>query len=294
MRARVPISVLIAAFATAPARAERRTVTGPAAEPDPLAQARKVTGRERPHFVAFTFDDGPSHRTTPAIMDTLERFGVPGTFFVVGRRFVGGKENAVKNARVLADLVTRGHLVGNHTFRHDDLRSGDCKAVRATVVRNGDAIAAHLGRRPALFRAPYGRSSRKASAVISSLGYTEVNWSVDPQDFRPSRRKSLRTRVVREILAENGGVVLLHDTKPWTARALPHILADLQAENCRRRLAGQRLVVPVSLHYFLRERDGSPRPVPPDVEARTRRYLNQLDERCAGGGAPVDKARMSK
>src|SRR5690349_13744927 len=35
--------------------------------------------------VAFTFDDGPGPRWTPMVLDALEEWKVPATFFMVGR-----------------------------------------------------------------------------------------------------------------------------------------------------------------------------------------------------------------
>ena len=57
------------------------------------------------------------------------------------------------------------------------------------------------------------------------------------------------------------------------------ILDDLEAGNCARLAAGDAPVVPVSLHYFLRDADG-PRPVPAEVAARTQRYVDGLPARC--------------
>ncbi|HET6212043.1 MAG TPA: polysaccharide deacetylase family protein, partial [Micromonosporaceae bacterium] len=37
-------------------------------------------------LVALTFDDGPGPQWTPMVLDTLERYDVPATFFVVGER----------------------------------------------------------------------------------------------------------------------------------------------------------------------------------------------------------------
>ena len=258
--------------------------TGASAGPprrDPLAGARRVTGRERPYHVAFTFDDGPSHTTTPAVLDALERFGVPAAFFVVGRRVSGVKPQAVASAAVLADIRARGHLIGNHTLRHEDLSLVSATTARGTIAGNQVAIARKAGGAPSLFRPPFGRVG-SAGAVLRASRMTVVGWSIDPRDFVEEAAGSLRARVVEEIVRNRGGVVLLHDTRPWTARELPGILADLEAENCRRRATGQRLIVPVSLHYFLRERSGRARPVPPAVAAATTRYVVALARRCGG------------
>ena len=86
--------------------------------------------------------------------------------------------------------------------------------------------------------------------------------------------------MVAQILAKSGGVVLLHDTKPWTARALPGILKDLERANCQRLQDGQSVILPVSLHYFLRNRDGGPRPIPTEVLNTTQGTIEALSKRC--------------
>ena len=256
---------------------------------DPLGGARRVTGRERPYHVAFTFDDGPSHETTPAVLATLARFGVPATFFVVGRRISGDKPEAVANAAVLDDIRAAGHIIGNHTLRHGDLSLMTAAEASATVAADQETILRHTGERPALFRAPYGRVGA-AARYLRRHGMTVVGWSIDPRDFVEQHAASLPARILAAIVRNKGGVVLLHDTHAWTAHELPGILGGLEAENCRRRAEGERLIVPVSLHYFLRERGGQRRPVPPAVAARTVRYLKRLAKRCRGAArARVDK-----
>jgi peptidoglycan/xylan/chitin deacetylase (PgdA/CDA1 family) len=246
-----------------------------------LGGARKVMGDESPYHVAFTFDDGPKFETTPLVLAALTRYDIPAAFFVVGHRFVGKKEAAIKNAELLDEEIHDGYLIGNHTFNHVNLRKEDDAAMRSAIDRNADAIAGHLGYRPQLFRPPYGAMSAAAAGHTHKLGYTTVIWSVDQKDWVKAWRKSLRKRLIHEIIAEHGGVVLMHDTRAWTAETVASIFDDLEAENCRREEHGEKLIVPVSLHYFLREKDGSARPIPPDVEARTRHYLSELPARCA-------------
>jgi peptidoglycan-N-acetylglucosamine deacetylase len=250
------------------------------AEEQAFGHARPVTGRERIAFVAFTFDDGPHHATTPVVLEALEAHEVPATFFVVGRRFSGRSQVAKKNAEVLADLVARGFTVGNHTYEHRNLRTQNRQTTERAIERGARAIERVLGHRPYLFRAPFGSMTGRARSYLRGEGYTEVGWNIDSYDYQITNARRLRQAVVRQILRRQGGVVLLHDTKKATAAAVPGILADLEAENCRRREAGESLIVPVSLHYFLKNRDGSARPIPPEVEARTRAYLQRLAQRC--------------
>ena len=39
---------------------------------------------KRDHTVYLTFDDGPIPEVTPWVLDTLDRYGIKATFFMVG------------------------------------------------------------------------------------------------------------------------------------------------------------------------------------------------------------------
>src|SRR3954447_19035596 len=59
--------------------------------------------------VALTFDDGPHPELTPALVEVLERHGAGATFFLLGSR-------ALQEPGLVAELVRRGHEVGNHLW----------------------------------------------------------------------------------------------------------------------------------------------------------------------------------
>src|SRR5262249_16806922 len=73
---------------------------------------QRRTGRER--TIALTFDDGPNPAATPQILDLLERYEARGTFFVIGR-------HVRACAALAAEIVARGHTIGNHTDTHPNL-----------------------------------------------------------------------------------------------------------------------------------------------------------------------------
>ena len=54
-----------------------------------LGKADRIDGDERKGVVAFTFDDGPNPETTPRVIDALEKYDIPATFFIVTQRIAG-------------------------------------------------------------------------------------------------------------------------------------------------------------------------------------------------------------
>ncbi len=233
-------------------------------------------------WVAFTFDDGPNYKNTPRVLEALEKYDVPATFFVNAVHIVAGRYPRVaqRNADLLRDMVRRGFHIGNHTFHHRHLEDLPPQKAEQEIEESAQAIEDVTGIRPYLVRLPYGTGNHRLREYLRQEGYTEARWSVDTHDFNKKRRRTLRKRTLKQIVKRNGGVVLLHDSKRQTADAIGGILDDLEALNCTRLAEQETLLIPVSLHYFAREPDGAPRPVPPEVAARTERYLKQLPERC--------------
>ena len=70
-------------------------------------------------MVAFTFDDGPNPETTPRVIDALQKYDVPATFFIVTSR-ISGKLGA-KGREVLARELADGFTVGDHSSTHPNL-----------------------------------------------------------------------------------------------------------------------------------------------------------------------------
>ncbi|MEZ4362369.1 MAG: polysaccharide deacetylase family protein [Kofleriaceae bacterium] len=267
------------------------------------AAADRVRGELGADLVAFTFDDGPDPHTTPMVLDALARYEIPATFFVVNRHLQGRRGEAGRE--VLRRTLAEGHMIGGHTANHARLRTANAEVLRLEIDESVTFLEATAGVRVSLFRPPYGVLGPTAAERLRELGLTDIRWSIDPQDFDNKDADWLRHKVLSDITRERGGVVLLHDTKRVTAGVIDKIFADLERENCRRMTRGRPAIIPVSLHYFLRD-DGVPRPIPPEVEARTAAYRQALEDRCEArghanaalaDGAPVgdrDHARSSR
>jgi peptidoglycan/xylan/chitin deacetylase (PgdA/CDA1 family) len=252
---------------------------------DPLLSgSMKVAGEEAgENYVSFTFDDGPSEKTTAAVLDALAKYDIPATFFIVTRR-LGGKVGQPRK-ELLLRILAEGHVIGSHTVSHPNLRELEKAAVEKEIDGSLKQLVRAASIPIGLFRPPFGALGANGAVQIKKRRLTEVLWSLDSYDFRTPNPKKLRARVGKMIGDGGRGVILFHDTKQSTARAMEHILDDFEAMNCGRLAAGQEPVLPVSIHYYLRDK-GKPRPVPDEVAARTARYKGGLPARCAARPAP--------
>jgi peptidoglycan/xylan/chitin deacetylase (PgdA/CDA1 family) len=249
-----------------------------------LGAAHAISGEERTGVVAFTFDDGPNPATSPAVIDACEKYNIPATFFIVTQRIMG-KHGATSRA-VLARELSEGFTVGSHSVSHPNLGHATAGELDKEIDASIRTLAIQANRPIGLFRPPYGSLSGDARVRLKKLGLTEVQWSVDTLDWKAHDPDKLRKKVIRMVLAQKGGVVLMHDVKPITAKIVAEVFDDLEAENCRRLANKEEPIVPVSIHYFLR--DGkTPRPLPDAVKARTEAYEAALPLRCAARPQPA-------
>jgi peptidoglycan/xylan/chitin deacetylase (PgdA/CDA1 family) len=236
----------------------------------------RVEGEELHGVVAFTFDDGPNPETTPAVIDALEKYDIPATFFIVTQRLSGEKSRDVL-AKELAD----GFTVGSHSVTHKNLKNATGDTITKEIDASFRTLAKWANRPIGLFRPPYGALSGAGRQRLKQLNVTEVIWSIDTLDWKAHDAAKLRAKVLKMILAQNGGIVLMHDVKPITAKIIGDVLDDLEAENCRRLEAKQEPIWPVSLHYFIKDNKTTPRAIPDAVQKRTAAYKAALPGRCA-------------
>jgi peptidoglycan/xylan/chitin deacetylase (PgdA/CDA1 family) len=251
---------------------------------DPLlGRADAIDGKGLTGLVAFTFDDGPNPDTTPAVIEALQKYNVPATFFIVTRRISG--RLGEKNREVLAKEIAGGFTIASHSVSHTNLRTVSSKAMGHEIDQSLRTLSKAAGRSIGLFRPPYGALDDRGRNHLKKRGLTEVRWSIDPADWRIKDTDKLRARTLATIVRQGGGVVLMHDVKEVTATSLALVLDDLEAENCRRLTARQEPILPVSIHYWLRD-NGKPRSIPEAVKKRTLAYRNALPARCAARPKP--------
>ncbi len=171
--------------------------------------------------VYLTFDDGPTPGITEWILDELDKHNAKATFFCLG-----------KNVEMYPDLyeriVSRGHVVGNHTYSHQKGWEMSLRRYIEDVDFCNSLIHSNL------LRPPYGRITPKQARVLSER-YTLVLWDVLSRDYSRyvSPRQCLHN--VTKYVGP-GSIVVFHDSvKAFRnlSYALPRVLGHLDKKGLK-------------------------------------------------------------
>jgi peptidoglycan/xylan/chitin deacetylase (PgdA/CDA1 family) len=177
-----------------------------------------------PKEVVLTFDDGPMPWITSSILDTLDRFCTKATFFSVGRM-------AIAYPATVKDVLARGHTLGGHTWSHPlNLKRRGLARATDEIERGFAAIAMAAGQPIApFFRFPGLSDSDPMLAHLQDRGIAALTVDVVSNDSYIGNPDRLTTYTLNQIESRQGGIVLFHDIKSATAKALPDILKTLKS-----------------------------------------------------------------
>jgi peptidoglycan/xylan/chitin deacetylase (PgdA/CDA1 family) len=197
---------------------ERASASATPAEPRVTYNSVHVDGP----YVAMTFDDGPSDKLTPRLLDLLASRHIKVTFFVIG-------ENVAEHPEIVARAAREGHEIANHSWSHPNLAKMSDDAVRSQLRRTDDAIKSATGKRPIYLRPPYGNiTNHQKRWIHDEFGYRIILWDVDPLDWKRPGAAAVTNRIVRETRA--GSIILSHDIHPGTIEAMPAMFDQLEAK----------------------------------------------------------------
>jgi peptidoglycan/xylan/chitin deacetylase (PgdA/CDA1 family) len=171
--------------------------------------------------IAISFDDGPDPVNSPQILQLLRDRGAEATFFCIGNKIQG-------NETILKQTHNDGHIIGNHTFTHHfwfDMFPYKKMAVDMQMM--DEAMDGVIGKKPKLFRPPYGVTNPNLSKAIIGGHYTPVGWSVRSFDTVIKDEKKLLNKLINKL--KPGAVFLFHDTSVTTLAILPAFLQHVKS-----------------------------------------------------------------
>ncbi len=173
----------------------------------------QVSGTERhidpdKPMIALTFDDGPGDYTME-LLQVLEEYDAAATFFMQG---VNIQEN---DRETLLKMVEIGCELGNHSTYHPDLTTLTASEIEREINITSAKIEELAGTSPTVFRPPYGAWD---SEVKETVGFPIILWNVDTLDWKTNSSEVVLEHVLSA--ADDGDIILMHDTKAWSVAAM--------------------------------------------------------------------------
>jgi peptidoglycan-N-acetylglucosamine deacetylase len=188
----------------------------------PFLRSGGSTGNE----VALTFDDGPGPYTQQLVA-TLDKLHVHATFFAIG------SQEQYFSAGTVAE-INSGHVVGDHTETHPMMASLSPHDQYEQLFDQMAQIEVLGGKRPRLFRPPYGSFNPTTFRELHHLHLLMVLWSVDTGDYTLPGTGAIVQRALEG--AKPGAIILMHDgggNRSETIAALPAIVEGLRKRGLR-------------------------------------------------------------
>jgi peptidoglycan/xylan/chitin deacetylase (PgdA/CDA1 family) len=176
-------------------------------------------GNNTKKYLAITFDDGPSENTGK-VLDTLRELDVKATFFCIGKN-IPGREG------ILRKVTGEGHLIGNHSFSHSFWFDLKTKMQMTKEIQKADeSIKSVIGKKPLLFRPPYGVTTPAMGKSIAETKHVVIGWNIRSLDTTGIPKREMLTRIKKKLVP--GSIILLHDHVNGTELVLKDLVSMIR------------------------------------------------------------------
>lgn len=150
--------------------------------------------------VLLTFDDGPTPKTTPLILNKLSEHSIKAIFFCVGN-------NIEKYPELARQIISEGHLIGNHTMYHRNIIFTPNATLPIALCSN--EIENAIGSNPIYFRPPHGKIGLRTEKLMKENNLKNVMWSLLTYDYKNDM--NIVKFTINRFLRKNS-IVVLHDS----------------------------------------------------------------------------------
>lgn len=186
----------------------------------------------------LTFDDGPSKKVTPQVLDVLKKYNVKATFFIIAK-------NAEQYPDLLKRIAQEGHAIASHSYSHEfDTLYADAESFRGEIFAARETLTNIVGEEhfTDIFRFPGGafsgqREEFKEVLIQENIPY--VNWNCltgDAETRNPVPADLIEKAKKTATTANSDSLILLmHDAgaKQASADALPGIIEAFRKDGYR-------------------------------------------------------------
>ena len=158
---------------------------------------------ESDKVVALTFDDGPSLKWTPLILDELKKNKIKATFFMIG-------QHIEKYPRIAKRVAEEGHEIENHTYDHHVLIYYKMDELEKEIKQAENVIKSVTGQTTRYFRPPKALVTAREKSKIEKMGYKTVLWTLNSKDWVNFDDKYIVKYILHRI--KPGDIILFHDS----------------------------------------------------------------------------------
>jgi len=173
--------------------------------------------------IAITFDDGPNAIYTTKVLNLLSTYNAKATFFCIGK-------NIEANPELLKRIIKEGHVVGNHSFTHNNL-NGFFPTSRLIndMEKTSFLVEKIVKLKMKLFRPPFGVTNPNIAKAVKKLNLQAIGWSIRSYDTVTKDAERVYNRITKNL--KKGDVILLHDTNELSTIVLEKLLVELKNRN---------------------------------------------------------------
>lgn len=171
--------------------------------------------------VAFTMNCAWNADDIDSILDTLSKYKIHITFFMVGD-FVDKYPEAVKK------ISDAGHEIGNHSNTHPHVNNLTLEKNIEEIEKCSEKIEKITGKKTTLYRGPYGEYNNTVINAAKSQNHTTIQWNLDTLDYNGLTGDEMWERLESKIAP--GTIILSHNGTKHTADSLDMILHNIIQE----------------------------------------------------------------
>ena len=172
-------------------------------------------------IVALSFDDGPTV-ASEKIMNILQKKKVHAAFFCIGSKVKESPE-------IVKKMDLNGHLIGSHTQNHKAYFGIlPRKKTRVEIEDGVNSIKKVLGKKPKLFRPPFGVTNPAIAWATRFLNLIPVGWNIRSLDTVIKNKDTLKKRIQKKL--KPGSIILFHEHAMSTQLALEETIDYIEQE----------------------------------------------------------------
>ena len=171
--------------------------------------------------IAFTINCAWSADDIDKILETLRNNDVKITFFIVG-------EWIDRNPEAVKKIHQEGHEIGNHSNTHPHVNKLTSEQHLEEIEKCSEKIEQLTGKKPTLYRAPYGEYNDDVIKVSFESGYYPIQWNKDTLDYQALTGEQMWKRIGENL--QNGDIILSHNGTAHTSDSLDMKIKNIKAK----------------------------------------------------------------